>query len=769
MGSRVPNRYAWPMACLAAAVVLVLLNLPLLTGRAVPIWDADHAFASWYSLVADFARQGRLLIWNPWTNGGSPDFAEPQFGALSPLVLAYAFVAGGSLTAFNVYWLLVWFAGGAGMLVFARHLRAPAWGGFVAAVAFLYSGFMTGHAEHTPFLVAFSALPWIVWRLDAALAQGRKMPAVQAGAIWGLSALAGYPGMVVATGGFAVLWALGRTLIEDGDWRAPRPRVSAALAAVGLFVLAGVLVASPTYVGFLVEGRGYTDRAGALARDVAVTSNAFHPGALATFSSPLLSVLQWGTDLWEGTDISSSSVYVGVVAMWLGLFALFGRARERWRWYLLAIGLVGLGLAMGRHLPVRGWLYDLFPPARYFRHAAIFRAYAIFAMLVLAIHGARDLRALLRRRAPAESAASGAGSAEPALGWRRLQWIGIGLCVAAFAAYWSVAGPRLGVADRLGLHTLALAPWALLAGVALLAPRLRNVRHAVPAFLCGIVVVDAAATSELSEFTIMTDHPQALAAWDWVRENRSTRLQLASMDRIPYLPIAGGHTNKHLGAKIPVLSAYTAARHVIHRQWMTDETLVNAAVGSHRIWFVPEREVPVVPPSAASFAVFKERTRTLGAMPAVIHSRDAMMYRSRSDIAPAEGMPEAGAPPARRLPYTFLGYEPMALALEVTAPEPGYVIVTDRWARGWRARVDGTESPVLGANYLFRAIHVDEGSHVIEMWYRPFGLPWLLVVSWGTLLLVVVYSFRGRSAQSPSAGGDPQRRGAREPMEAQSA
>lgn len=746
------HRRPWRTACLAAAIVLVWVNLPLLTGRAVPLWDADHAFASWYSLVADFARQGRFLIWNPWTNGGSPDFAEPQFGALSPLVVVYGFLAGGSLTAFNVYWLLVWFAGGAGMLVLARRFRAPAWGGFIAAVAFMFSGFMTGHAEHTPFLVAFAALPWIVWRLDAALGRRRMLPAVQAGAIWGLSALAGYPGMVVVTAGFAVLWVVGRALIEDGDWGAPRPRMTMAAGAIGLFVLIGALVMSPTYVGFLIEGRGYTDRAGALARDVAVTSNALHPGAVATFSSPLLSVLQWGTDLWAGTDISSSSVYVGVVATWLGLFSLLVRPRERWRWYLVAVGLVGLGLAMGRHLPLRGWLYDLFPPARYFRHAAIFRSYAIFAMLLLAVHGTRDLRALLRRSRPETALPPPVGAPALERVWHMLTWLGVGLCAVAAAVYWSVAGPRLGLANRIGMHAFALAPWVLLAAAAVLAPRLRRERNAVPALLCALVIVDAGVTSELGGFTITTDHPQALADWQWVREHRSSQLRLASLDRLPYMPIAGGHTNKHLGPKIPVLIAYTAARHEIHLEWMKEEILVNAAIGPDRIWFVPEREAPVVPASAAGFASFRERTRALGAMPAVIHSRDSMMRVGGSGTVSGGDVAETAAPPARRLPYTLLAYEPTALALQVAAPEPGYVIVTDRWARGWRARVNGVETPVLGANYLFRAIRVDEGTQVIEMWYRPFGLPWLLVLSWGTFLLVIVLSIGGRSSMRRKAG-----------------
>ena len=140
-----------------------------------------------------------------------PDAIEPQLGApLAPrLVLRPLF--GGSRHGFEIYWLFVWVLGPLGLLRLARHLGSPVWGAYAASVAWAMCGFCTGHAEHTAWIATMSSLPWMLWRLDVAVTGERTWPAVEAGALWGLSALAVYPGLVFLNAGFAVVWGLGRS------------------------------------------------------------------------------------------------------------------------------------------------------------------------------------------------------------------------------------------------------------------------------------------------------------------------------------------------------------------------------------------------------------------------------------------------------------------------------------------------------------------------------------------------------------------------------
>src|SRR5689334_23054483 len=86
----------WGVAAVVALVVFVVANRHLVTGRAVGIWDVDGQYFPRFVLVADHARAGHFLRWDPWTDGGLPSFSEPQVGAFSPIVVAFGLVFGGN-------------------------------------------------------------------------------------------------------------------------------------------------------------------------------------------------------------------------------------------------------------------------------------------------------------------------------------------------------------------------------------------------------------------------------------------------------------------------------------------------------------------------------------------------------------------------------------------------------------------------------------------------------------------------------------------------
>lgn len=100
---------------------------------------------------------------------------------------------GGTEIGFDLCWLAVWLSGGLGLLGLARHLGVPPWAGVAVAIGYFFSGTFTGHAQHTSWLSAFTFVPWVIWRLDVALAGTCLLPAAQAGALLGLAGLAGIP------------------------------------------------------------------------------------------------------------------------------------------------------------------------------------------------------------------------------------------------------------------------------------------------------------------------------------------------------------------------------------------------------------------------------------------------------------------------------------------------------------------------------------------------------------------------------------------------
>jgi hypothetical protein len=71
--------------------------------------------------------------------------------------------------------------------------------------------------------------------------------------------------------------------------------------------------------------------------------------------------------------------------------------------------------------------------------------------------------------------------------------------------------------------------------------------------------------------------------------------------------------------------------------------------------------------------------------------------------------------------------------LQVEAPRPGVVVLTDTYYPGWEVAVDGQPAPLWIANLAFRAAAVEAGPHQIHFRYRPlsftFGL-WTSVLTW---------------------------------------
>jgi hypothetical protein len=64
------------------------------------------------------------------------------------------------------------------------------------------------------------------------------------------------------------------------------------------------------------------------------------------------------------------------------------------------------------------------------------------------------------------------------------------------------------------------------------------------------------------------------------------------------------------------------------------------------------------------------------------------------------------------------------LSLQVNAPASGWLVLSDTWYPGWRAWVDGQATPILRANYLFRAIPLEAGEHQVVFAYQPLSF-WL--------------------------------------------
>ena len=85
---------------------------------------------------------------------------------------------------------------------------------------------------------------------------------------------------------------------------------------------------------------------------------------------------------------------------------------------------------------------------------------------------------------------------------------------------------------------------------------------------------------------------------------------------------------------------------------------------------------------------------------------------------------------------------PDRVVLEASLSHPGILVLLDTYDPGWRVSVDGEPAPLLRANVAFRGIDLREGSHRVELLYRPASVLLGASLSLATLLLGTVVAFR---------------------------
>jgi uncharacterized membrane protein YfhO len=59
----------------------------------------------------------------------------------------------------------------------------------------------------------------------------------------------------------------------------------------------------------------------------------------------------------------------------------------------------------------------------------------------------------------------------------------------------------------------------------------------------------------------------------------------------------------------------------------------------------------------------------------------------------------------------------------------GFLVLSDTYYPGWQVFVDGEEAKIYQADYLFRAVPLKQGEHVVEFRYSPSSFRTGLAIS----------------------------------------
>jgi hypothetical protein len=654
-----------------------------------------------------------IPLWNPWITAGRPFHADAQSAIFSPFnVFAYAMDTYRSL-AFTAA-LKLW-AAAFGMFLLARALAQRWWGAFLAGVVYGFSLWMVTWISY-PHASVWALIPWALLAVHR-----RSVPWLAL--VIGLQFLCGHPEssfhLVVAVLVFAAL-----------------RRWPGALLGIAWGAGLGALVLLP--VGELVfRSADLSQRAG----------EAVHIKTPLKFALGAFVPFYWGKPTQTSIDffLLARAIYAGALPLMLALVALLKPTRERV--VTAVLGACALLVVFGippvftlvAHLPV-------FSSGHNTRLVVLY-------VLCLALLAGWGLDDLVARRVPL---------------WPfvLVALFPLVYTVVRSRSSWDLLGDAFavtfGVQDMPGLtdptvggviRGAATIQWVVVAAAALIALAWRK-----PAFALVVVFADLAwagvgynpaidralasqpetpalraldrdgrfvTVGDLAENAIPMDYRRPEArGYDLPVEKRFDRLWRTKI--APEFPSQVGP----LPAFIPLQLPKVDAERLRYLSLLSVDRVL-AAPGVRLdlpiVYSGPDAVVYSNDPLPRAF-VLGARRRVSDPYAAITDPA----FDARREVLVEDGVSSGtpGVAGTARIVTT----ENDRLVVEASADRPGTLVVTDSWAPGWHAKVDGREVPISRADYLFRGVPVSAGTHRVEFEYRP--LSWR--IGWIVSLLSLV-------------------------------
>ncbi len=734
----------WAPALLPGRVLSPLDNLyttapwrALAPGPLAPnmaLGDVTQVFHPWTLWSASEVRAGRLPLWNPYAYAGAPFCSNPQTACLFPLTwLAWALPPAWALT---LPALLKVMAAGLAMYWFLRGLALIPLAAFVGAAGFMLS---TTLVAWLPWTLASTMpfLPLLVGLVDRLRERpDRRLVAWLALAV-ALDLVAGYPQAALPALAATAAWTLARA-----PWRArPAPFLARVACGVGLGVALAAAQALPA-LDYLRESNVYAFRS-AWTPPLAVP-----PQALVTTLMPYFFGAAEGT--WSAWQFNITSTYLGLVPI-----AALPLAALAWRRPPTRL-VAGLALATG--LVHYGALADVLPaPVIAFASNLRLMPILVFALAAL---GSLGFDAAARAAAPRARA------------WLRAWFVllaGAGLVAVALAAGTPAA---LAVRPSLALQYLAFLA-GLTAAVWLLERWLADGRAR---WGVALAAVQVATLAPLAAYLPVRDArwlyptPPALA---WLQRHAGSARVLVP-DQVGLLyGLRQAHGYDGLTPRRVAELAGPVGTGAASAAGYRENTV--ALHGSEplppvSVLLAPTRELLgvrfiLLPPGAAAAEprlrpvydgpdarVFEDPAALPRAFVAgrarCVDDRAAVALLRRREISPADEVlladcatPPAAPPMGARgaaAEARILVDEPSRVVVAAAAASPAWLVLTDTWFPGWRARLDGVDVPLRRADHAFRAVALPPGRHEVEFVFAPRRLGLGAAITLAALAVVLV-------------------------------
>jgi hypothetical protein len=725
---------------------------------AVIPWDSKNQFYAFFRFLAGTLHSREWPFWNPYHYGGHPSVADPQSLIFSPVFVAWgALDPLPTMRAFDIVVQAHLLAGGLVMAFLGWRRGWPAASCLVAATLFMLGGPVSARLQHTGIILSYSAFPLALLLLELALERRSHILALAFSVVAAVGVALGRNQVALLL--CALLASVAVTEIM-GSQQAVRYLRERSGVLVVMVVAGAALLLVPLLL--TMQFAALSNRPAEVLGDA--LKGSLYPANFATVAIPDIfgtHSAYWGpggatladVDL---TDDSENYLFVGAIPTLLLLW--FGVAGRR-AWLpggrLMASALaISCLFMLGRYTPLYSLAFRFIPGIDLFRRPT--DASFVFGIAIAFVAG----------HCLADYVRHGVPQVRPL---NALLALSAWLAVVGLAIAFSARTEHALVATGEALISLSV---MLAAGLFLFAMRQEGARPAAGAVVALVAVAELlwwntafrlnaepwnlyavleapagadAAAIALLERSIAADHRRGEyprvevlglgGPWQnlamvrgWEAINGYNPLRIGSYDRF----VSPGEQNWDVSQRQfpPTFSNY-------------DSPLAKALGLAYLVLGSPLERLPGLPALPPSEPLLSGPPiwiyRIPGAMPRVRMRREFGAEATRldrgppSEASPNQALVEAQAA-SRVSTAPSLSEESSPDSAKIVSAAPGHVevattsgsrgllVLHDLYFPGWVAEIDGTATPILRADVLFRAVEVPDGTHRITFRFAPFSL-----------------------------------------------
>jgi hypothetical protein len=749
---------------LLTLIVLAFFWPLMLAGYWIPHGGGDLVSFLWpmYRFSARSLWAAEIPLWNPYLYSGAPYVADNQSGVFYPInLLAFALLGEPSYQAMEGLVVFhIWLAGATTFaLLRGMGLRRPA--ALLGGIAFALSDLFVTHVGNLNLNATMAWLPLLLLLTYRALTgKGRQTIswAVWAGAVLAVAALAGHGQMLLFVGSTLAGYVMYHLVIEvtrsrkqgagskgqEARGHKAWTRLLGTCLRAALIVIVGVGGAALT----LLPAREMAEHTGRsrLPYEEA-TAYSLPPKALIGLLTPGFygrgATGFWGD--WDRVEVG----YVGVATLPLAAAGVFkwaqgqrrkGAAEQRGAGefpigFFVLLVILGLLLSLGKYTSLYGLLYRYAPMFDQMRAPARLIVLADLGLAVLAAYG---LDRLLHKASLIST------------------WVGLGAIMSGVVLLGlGLNQARFVPPDRAAQATTSVVIAAVLLALSGILIWLVQRQRRMAWLLAGLLAVDLIVLGSTLEIepndpTLGFQHQDVV---DFLRQD--TNLYRIEATAGAWQPDAALIHGLHDigGIFNPLgLAPYHAYLAVVKGE--RGAPLYNLLAAKYVL--APKSEAPgderLVPVYTDNPQIDVYLNTQALPMALLVHEAKVVPNHTAawealfSDFDPTqtvileENQVESLAETGDRRSETegakieFVKYESNEIVLAVETPTSGWLVLSEVYYPGWQATVDGKRTEVLRANYVFRAVALPPGEHIVRTTFAPWTWSMGLaasVITWG--------------------------------------